>query len=197
MPRPATKAQLSRRAHYHYLANVVTDLDSHIRHGLTGSRFIPAEWTAIAQKRPEPGKTKITIRVEADVLKFFRLMGVNYQCRMNEVLRAFMHARLAEVVPGAESVVYEPNARETYHALVEELVEKLARRNSRLKRGQPVEDEDVELQFLMRRIGEVQADLNLPPEEQLLPEGFVDRFYGLEEDASEAGAVARGGEAGA
>lgn len=180
MPRPTTKAQLSQRAHYHYLANVVTDLDSEIRHGLRGSKFIPAEWTTIAQRRPDAHKVKVTIRVDQDVVKFFRLMGVNYLARMNEVLRAFMHARLAEVVPGAESVVYEPNARETYHALVEELVEKLARRNNRLKRGQPVEDEDVELQFLMRRIGELQDELQLPHQEQLLPEAFVDRFYGLE-----------------
>ena len=33
---------------------------------------IPAEWHEIAQRRPVSGKEKVTLRLETDVLKFFR-----------------------------------------------------------------------------------------------------------------------------
>ncbi|WP_135449288.1 BrnA antitoxin family protein [Tabrizicola caldifontis] len=61
---------------------------------------IPAEWHEIAQKRPTSGKEKVTLRLEADVLKFFRSMGPDYGPRINDVLRSYMHARLAGVIRG-------------------------------------------------------------------------------------------------
>ena len=33
------------------------------------------------------------LRLDADVLRFFRAFGAGYQTRINEVLKAFMHAR--------------------------------------------------------------------------------------------------------
>jgi hypothetical protein len=49
------------------------------------------------------------------VVKFFRLMGANYQGRINQVLRAFMLARLARVVPGPEDVSYQPSRLSRYY----------------------------------------------------------------------------------
>jgi uncharacterized protein (DUF4415 family) len=40
----------------------------------------------------EAGKARITIRVDSDVLKFFKGMGNGYQKRINAVLRAYMQA---------------------------------------------------------------------------------------------------------
>jgi len=47
---------------------------------------------------PEENKRQITLRIDADVLSFFKTTGRRYQTRMNEVLRSYMNAhRQAEV----------------------------------------------------------------------------------------------------
>ncbi len=38
-------------------------------------------------------KLAVSLRLDADVLRFFRGFGSGYQTRINEVLKAFMHAR--------------------------------------------------------------------------------------------------------
>ncbi len=45
---------------------------------------------------PEGNKRQITLRIDADVLSYFRTTGKRYQTRMNEVLRAYMDAQRAE-----------------------------------------------------------------------------------------------------
>ena len=42
---------------------------------------------------PVHGKTTITMRVDEDVLSFFKQGGPGYQSRMNAVLRAYVYAR--------------------------------------------------------------------------------------------------------
>jgi uncharacterized protein (DUF4415 family) len=39
-----------------------------------------------------PPKTSISLRIDADVLEWFKLSGCGYQTRMNAVLRAFKEA---------------------------------------------------------------------------------------------------------
>jgi uncharacterized protein (DUF4415 family) len=47
-------------------------------------------------------KLAVSLRLDADVLRFFRGFGAGYQTRINEVLKAFMQARGgAETVPRA------------------------------------------------------------------------------------------------
>lgn len=85
---------------YHQLGQVLRDLETDLRWRLEGSARIPAAWHDIAQERIHPPRQKISLRVDADVLRFFRAMGEGHLARMNAVLRAFMLARLAEVVKG-------------------------------------------------------------------------------------------------
>lgn len=40
-------------------------------------------------------KKAISLRVDTDVLKWFKSQGENYQTRMNAILRAFMRSRKA------------------------------------------------------------------------------------------------------
>jgi len=42
---------------------------------------------------PEENKRQITLRIDADVLAFFRSTGNRYQTRMNQVLRSYMSAQ--------------------------------------------------------------------------------------------------------
>src|ERR1700681_2739721 len=45
---------------------------------------------------PEENKRQITLRIDADVLSFFKTTGRRYQTRMNDVLRSYMDAQEAE-----------------------------------------------------------------------------------------------------
>jgi len=52
--------------------------------------ILGADWFARARVVIPPAKELISIRVDKDVLDFFRAIGRGYQTRMNAVLRAFM-----------------------------------------------------------------------------------------------------------
>ena len=42
--------------------------------------------------KPAPSKQHVTIRLDADVLEWFRAQGKGYQTRINSLLRAYMEA---------------------------------------------------------------------------------------------------------
>jgi uncharacterized protein (DUF4415 family) len=44
--------------------------------------------------KPVPCKTSVSLRIDADVLEWFKAQGPGYQTRMNAVLRAFKDASL-------------------------------------------------------------------------------------------------------
>jgi uncharacterized protein (DUF4415 family) len=45
--------------------------------------------------KPPPNKQQITIRLDADVLRWYRAQGEGYQTRINALLRAYMDAHQA------------------------------------------------------------------------------------------------------
>jgi uncharacterized protein (DUF4415 family) len=49
-------------------------------------------------------KLAVSLRLDADVLRFFRGFGSGYQTRINEVLKAFMHARSEAENGGAHTL---------------------------------------------------------------------------------------------
>jgi len=51
------------------------------------------DWTRAELVTPEP-KKMISLRVDPDVLDFFKSQGAGYQTRMNAVLRAWMDAQI-------------------------------------------------------------------------------------------------------
>ncbi|KAB7610423.1 BrnA antitoxin family protein [Amylibacter sp. SFDW26] len=58
-------------------------------------RSIPKDWNFLEVGKPiEPHKTKITMRVDSDMLRWFKKMGPNYQRRMNQVLRVYYTAMI-------------------------------------------------------------------------------------------------------
>ncbi|WP_428485192.1 BrnA antitoxin family protein [Rhodopila sp.] len=52
-----------------------------------------AGWAADLVFDVREPKLAVSLRLDADVLRFFRGFGAGYQTRINEVLKAFMHAR--------------------------------------------------------------------------------------------------------
>ena len=60
---------------------------------------MPFEWASIEDEVPvRQRKTRITASFDADVVKFFRAMGLGYQARMNAVLRAYMLGLLSREI---------------------------------------------------------------------------------------------------
>ncbi|MEW6166871.1 MAG: BrnA antitoxin family protein [Pseudomonadota bacterium] len=49
---------------------------------------------AVARRglKPLPGKRQVTLRIDADVLEWFRAQGRGYQTRINALLRAYVDA---------------------------------------------------------------------------------------------------------
>ena len=92
--RKRTKAQ--ERA----LSNMFHDLDEMDRDMerlRKTTRLVPVGWGKATRETPcTPRKAKMTIRLEADVLDWFRGLGTGYQARINAVLRAYMHAMISK-----------------------------------------------------------------------------------------------------
>ena len=97
-----------RNRNYHYMAEAMRRLEEALHGRIASSGVIPPEWQSIAQGGCDRPKVKMTLWVEADVLAFFRAMGRGHTTRMADVLKTFMHARLAGVVKGPEAVGYAP-----------------------------------------------------------------------------------------
>lgn len=61
---------------------------------------ISSDWaTGVVFSEKEP-KLAVSLRLDADVLRFFRDLGSGYQTRINEVLRVFMDAHRGDGKPG-------------------------------------------------------------------------------------------------
>ncbi len=60
----------------------------------TDAPYLPdAAWVKVAE--PPDKKQQITLRLDADVLDFFRHTGRRYQARINAVLRSYVEAHKA------------------------------------------------------------------------------------------------------
>jgi uncharacterized protein (DUF4415 family) len=56
-----------------------------------------AFWRNATLLDPRHEKSTITLRIDGDVLDFFKRGGSGYQSRMNAVLRAFVYSRLEKM----------------------------------------------------------------------------------------------------
>lgn len=128
----ATRTE-KRRAAYHRMAEGLRRLEAALHGPDGGQAAVPAAWHDIAQATGPGRKVKVTLWIEADVLRFFRATGAGHTTRMAEVLATFMHARLAGVVKGPEDVDYAPPvaAAAPEPELTPEEEEAKARRNAR------------------------------------------------------------------
>ncbi len=66
--------------------------------------LIPPGWHRVAREAPvTPPKTKVSLKLDDDMVAWFRSLGRGWQPRMNAVLRAYMHAVISKAVKGAGS----------------------------------------------------------------------------------------------
>ena len=109
-----SKMTPKQTAHYTYMMDVMRRLEWDLHHRIEDTARIPPEWHEIAQARPTAPKVKVNLLLEADVVKFFRSMGPGYGPRINDVLKTWMHARLAGVIKGAETLNLYREASEVH-----------------------------------------------------------------------------------
>lgn len=122
-----TKAERDRAIAYHGLACTMRDLEADLRWGLNDSLRLPRAWFEMLREPAVPRKVKLTLRLDEDVIAFFRAMGIGHLTRMNNVLRAFMLTRLAGVASGPEMVGYRPTPEEEERSLRREVTELILR----------------------------------------------------------------------
>ncbi|MEO3416567.1 BrnA antitoxin family protein [Roseovarius sp. CAU 1744] len=98
------KMTKSQREHFGYLMDVLSQLEWDLHQPVVARGRIPPEWHEIANTRYPKKKRKVTLWVEEDVVRFFKKMGRGYTLRMNEVLVAFMLARLSGLIDGKDTL---------------------------------------------------------------------------------------------
>ena len=157
-----TAASRKVLAQYHHLAENLRSLEEDLRWGLEDSERIPAEWHRIAQTPDVPFKTSLTLRLDNDVIAFFKAMGRGHLTRMNDVLRAFMQARLAGVVRGAEDVAYQPTLMEVYLIGAAELAQEISRMNARMLAGHDVVANNMEIDRRKIRLLQMEDNDEIP-----------------------------------
>ena len=109
-----SKLRPAQKANYHYMADAMRRLEWDLHNHIEATGRIPADWHEIAKEKAPKAKVHLTMRVDEDVLRFFKSMGAGHLVRMNTVLRSYMHARLAGVLKGAETMDFYRKQRESF-----------------------------------------------------------------------------------
>lgn len=100
------KAEEKRRMNYHYMADAMRMLEWDLHQQIMGDLRIPFEWHEIAREKGKSPKCRVTIRLDEEILRFFKSTGSDWQGRVNRVLSVWVHARLAGLLQGGETMDY-------------------------------------------------------------------------------------------
>ncbi len=75
------------------------DLETDLRDARTRNALIPSDWGKLEKTAPtRPRKKKVTVALDADVLRWFHGLGAGYHGRINAVLRTYMLALISKEV---------------------------------------------------------------------------------------------------
>ena len=107
VPHPKTQTKRERSDTW-AMIDAFRKVETDLHHRLLELRTIPADWDGIHERRRErhPKRVKVTANFDADVVRFFKGLGPGYQWLMNEVLRAYVHGRMAKIVKGPDTTDY-------------------------------------------------------------------------------------------
>jgi uncharacterized protein (DUF4415 family) len=79
------------------LGEIQDELHDLQRRGRARDRAPPL-WARVEKDFPtQPRRTRVTLRIDEDVMDWFRAQGVGHQARMNAALRAYMLYKLAKL----------------------------------------------------------------------------------------------------
>ena len=89
-----TKAEMA-----HYLEALEMNADFYEQDGGEYGCALPEGWAGVEEENPvHPPRQRITLRLDEDVIKWFRAQGCGYQARMNAVLRYYMVSRRSKML---------------------------------------------------------------------------------------------------
>ena len=89
-----TKAEMA-----HYQEALEMNADFYEQDGGDYGHALPEGWAQVEAENPvHPPRQRLTLRLDEDVIKWFKSMGCGYQARMNAVLRYYMVSRRARVL---------------------------------------------------------------------------------------------------
>lgn len=108
------KMTAKQRAHLTYMIDVGRRIEWDLHNAIDRGGFIPKDWHDIAKATPSHARVKVTMRIEEDVLRFFRAAGEGHLARMADVLKTYMHARLAGIVRGADTLNHFKHREEVH-----------------------------------------------------------------------------------
>ncbi len=93
-----------QRLQYRFMHDQMLQFEWDLRHAVWDQRIIPDEWHNLLNAEPVSSKTRVTVRLDSDLVKFFRSYGSGWQPMLNTAVRAFVKARLAGMVEGPENM---------------------------------------------------------------------------------------------
>jgi hypothetical protein len=98
----------TERLNWMYGLDALRQIEFDVHQAAVGIGGLPTEWHSIWDDRDNRRvtTTRVTCRLDTDVVKFFKAMGPGYQPKMNRVLRSYMHFRLAKIVQGPDTSDY-------------------------------------------------------------------------------------------
>ena len=104
-PKKMTKTQA---IHWTYAIDAHRMVEHDLHQSLQQDKTLPAAWNEVWREldRRADKNVPVTMRMDADVVRFFKAMGAGYQPRINRVLRMYMHYRLAGVLGGPDTTDY-------------------------------------------------------------------------------------------
>lgn len=90
---------------YVEMIGTLTELQTWFNQYKLKEAVIPAEWNRIEAANPvRPPQKVVSVRLDEDVARWFRSMGLGHQRRMNAVLRAYMLATISRVIESKKNL---------------------------------------------------------------------------------------------
>ncbi|MEM9031142.1 MAG: BrnA antitoxin family protein [Pseudomonadota bacterium] len=93
-----------KKLHYRFMVDQCRQFEYDLRHAMLNRLVLPSEWQGVFEKEPVKGTTRVTIRLDEDLVRFFRKFGPGWQKVLNTVVRAFVKARLSGILDGPGSI---------------------------------------------------------------------------------------------
>ncbi len=114
-----------QKLQYRFFHDQAMQFDYDLRHAIWGRRLLPEEWRRAFEAEPVKGKTRVTLRLDEDLVRFFRAFGPGWQGVLNRVVRAFVKARLAGILdePGGMAAMTRGLSRRPGWGTFEKLVQ--------------------------------------------------------------------------
>lgn len=129
-------AQMTRRERleYRFFLDQMKQFEWHLRWSIWDQQLIPTEWHRALETEGQPSKTRVTIRLDEDLVKFFRKLGPGWQTTLNAVVRSFVKARLSGIIEGPLALEKTLQGLKDYPE-IGDTEQKLERMRAALRRG--------------------------------------------------------------